>query len=73
MDRVSKGWALWWRDLYDLWWSLVGCLFRDNLSLSLGNGRSVKFWLDLWLEGKVCLKDRFPRLFAISPQKVVSF
>ncbi|KAE8663132.1 putative AP2/ERF domain-containing transcription factor [Hibiscus syriacus] len=39
-----------------------------NICLRAGNGESVEFWHDVWL-GLVPLKDRFPRLFALSNNK----
>lgn len=63
MSRVDKKWSLWWKGLYELWWSLVGSLFRDMLSFSLGNGCTVRFWVDPWVEGRVLLSERYPALF----------
>lgn len=41
------------------------CLFRDRLRLFLGDGESVKFWV----EGRVLLMDRFSSLFVLSVQR----
>lgn len=38
--------------------------FRENLSFVLGNN-----WSDPWLAGNGKLKDRLPRLFALSNHK----
>ncbi|KAE8660119.1 hypothetical protein F3Y22_tig00116958pilonHSYRG00105 [Hibiscus syriacus] len=46
---------------------LGGNLLR-NLCVRAGNGETVKFWHVVWL-GSVPLKDRFPRLFALSNNK----
>ncbi|KAE8659133.1 Mannose-P-dolichol utilization defect 1 protein [Hibiscus syriacus] len=45
-----------------------GDCFRRNLCVRAGNGETFKFWHDVWL-GSVPLKDRFPRLFALSNNK----
>jgi hypothetical protein len=37
----------------------------------LGNGVNTSFWCDRWV-GDLSLKDRFPRLFSISTQKLAS-
>ncbi|KAE8709200.1 hypothetical protein F3Y22_tig00110332pilonHSYRG01083 [Hibiscus syriacus] len=42
-----------------------GDCFRRNLCVRAGNGETVQFWHDVWL-GSAPLKDRFPRLFALS-------
>ncbi|KAE8687175.1 hypothetical protein F3Y22_tig00111022pilonHSYRG00184 [Hibiscus syriacus] len=42
--------------------------FRRNLCVRAGNGETVQFWHDVWL-GSAPLKDRFPRLFALSNNK----
>lgn len=47
----------------------VGSLFRDNLNFSLGSGSRVRFWVDLWVESRCWLMDRFPSLFELSLQK----
>lgn len=46
-----------------------GRLFRDSISLSLGDSSVFRFWHDSWEEGSVRLKSRFPRLFSLSSQK----
>ncbi|KAE8689350.1 Pescadillo-like protein [Hibiscus syriacus] len=60
-----------------LWGSGCGNLLQKNplggkqwknLCVRAGNGESVQFWYDVWL-GTVPLKDRFPRLFALSNNK----
>lgn len=61
----SSKWSLWFRDLHGLWWGRVGCLFR-NMYLVLGNRRSINFWSDPYVDGRVVFKDRFPRLFFLS-------
>jgi len=42
--------------------------FDCRLQWRVGDGRSVKFWGDRWVEGQV-LKETFPRLFLISQCK----
>ncbi|KAE8663292.1 RING-H2 finger protein ATL79-like [Hibiscus syriacus] len=41
----------------------------SNLRLKASNGHSVVFWNDVWL-GEVPLKDLFPRLYALSINKM---
>ena len=46
----------------------VRTIVEEGMLLSVGNGNSVRFWLDRWCETGI-LKGIFPRLFAISLQK----
>ena len=46
----------------------VRTMVEEGMLLSVGNGNSVRFWLDRWCETGI-LKGIFPRLFAISLQK----
>nr|GEY11935.1 RNA-directed DNA polymerase, eukaryota, reverse transcriptase zinc-binding domain protein [Tanacetum cinerariifolium] len=48
-----------------------GVNFFDYLQLNVGNGDSINFWEDRWLEGAV-LKDKFPRLYALETNVKVS-
>nr|GEY18831.1 RNA-directed DNA polymerase, eukaryota [Tanacetum cinerariifolium] len=48
-----------------------GVNFFDYLQLNVGNGDSINFWEDRWLEG-VVLKDKFPRLYALETNVKVS-
>ncbi|KAK8993149.1 hypothetical protein V6N11_033253 [Hibiscus sabdariffa] len=41
---------------------------RHNLTIQVGDGKSVFFWTDLWI-GDFALKDKFPRIFALSRNK----
>lgn len=41
----------------------------NRLSFSLGDGLSVKFWIDPWVESRFRLMDRFPSLFELSVQR----
>jgi hypothetical protein len=56
------------------WWRGICCLDREggwfsNAALKiLGNGRTIKFWQDVWV-GDQSLVSRFPRLYGISTQK----
>ncbi|KAL9686141.1 hypothetical protein QQ045_023596 [Rhodiola kirilowii] len=43
----------------------VGSAFRKGLSLKLGRGDSIKFWIDAWA-GEQPLKFQFPKLFNIA-------
>lgn len=38
--------------------------FLDNIRFKIGDGTSISFWQDTWLDGKK-LSDLFPRLFSI--------
>jgi len=42
--------------------------FLDNLSIKLGDGTRVRFWLDAWIH-ETPLKTEFPRLFKKSSQQ----
>lgn len=46
----------------------MGKVLRRNLSIVVGDGRSIKFWTDLWIGDKI-FKVAFPRLFPLSVQK----
>nr|GEW21735.1 hypothetical protein [Tanacetum cinerariifolium] len=39
--------------------------FNDSFILKVGNGKKTSFWLDPWCGNGVCLKDLFPRLYAL--------
>jgi mannosylglycoprotein endo-beta-mannosidase len=61
--RVS---SVWWRDICRLDGSIGW--FKQSASKILGNGQSIYFWKDVWLEDQR-LNVKFPRLFGISIQK----
>jgi len=42
--------------------------FFDNLAVKVGNGRRVRFWLEVWANKKP-LKEVFPALFRLSSQQ----
>ncbi|KAL4386357.1 hypothetical protein GQ457_09G021100 [Hibiscus cannabinus] len=48
---------------------VVGNLLRNNFIIQVGDGKSISFWSDLWL-GDFPLKSRFPRIYALSGNKV---
>jgi hypothetical protein len=50
--------SFWWRDIF----SLVED-YRSITKCSLGNGNSILFWKDFWMQGEL-LCDKFPRLFS---------
>jgi len=54
--------SLWWRDLYALcreeW-------FIDHVSRSVGNGKQIVFWSDVWIGG-MSFRERFSRLYDLS-------
>jgi len=54
--------STWWRDIAALhregW-------FGENVSRSIGNGKSTLFWSDVWVGG-VSFRNRFSRLFDLS-------
>ncbi|XP_038993275.1 uncharacterized protein LOC120116977 [Hibiscus syriacus] len=60
-----------WRGVINNFFSndVFGDCIRNNLRLKAGNGHSVAFWNDVWL-GEVPLKDLFPRLYALSINKM---
>ncbi|KAK8696432.1 hypothetical protein V6N13_001567 [Hibiscus sabdariffa] len=43
--------------------------YRNNIQFKVGNERRIKFWSDSWI-GSSSLKDAFPRIFAISTNKL---
>lgn len=47
---------------------LVFSKFTENINISIGDGRSIAFWTDEWVDGK-SLKNLFPRIFSIILQK----
>jgi hypothetical protein len=54
----SKRGSFWWRDIFSL--------VEDYRSVSrcrIGNGQSVLFWKDFWVNGEL-LCDKYPRLFS---------
>lgn len=38
--------------------------FKDNISLSIGDGKSIRFWTDEWVDGKK-LSNLFPGIFRV--------
>lgn len=44
-------------------------LFRNRLRFSLGSDLKASFRVDLWIEGRCRLRDRFLSLFNLSVQK----
>nr|GEX06005.1 RNA-directed DNA polymerase, eukaryota [Tanacetum cinerariifolium] len=48
-----------------------GVYFFDFMKFKLGNGGTVKFWLDRWHEDGI-IKDIFPRVFALEETKEVT-
>ena len=60
-----------------LWKNITKVLVSQDFSFNglspcigffLGNGSSIRFWRDEWIEG-VVLKDAFPRIYALSIKK----
>lgn len=45
-------------------------LFWSNVKISVGNGRSIRFWHDVWV-GDAALHSVFPRIFNVCSQKQV--
>ncbi|XVF65299.1 hypothetical protein PTKIN_Ptkin09bG0237200 [Pterospermum kingtungense] len=43
-------------------------VFQSGLSFLVGNGRSIDFWSQVWIQGTV-LKQRFPRIYAFALNK----
>ena len=46
----------------------LGIEFTSSFGRKLGNGESIRFWLDKWI-GNYKLCDRFPRLFRFESNK----
>ncbi|XP_039034126.1 uncharacterized protein LOC120170219 [Hibiscus syriacus] len=46
----------------------MGECLRTNSKIQLGNGRSIAFWTDVWVNN-LTLKAQFPRIFALSTNK----
>jgi len=66
---IHRNQSSWWKDLCQI----CGKGAQDNWfdcrsQWRVGDGQSVKFWDDRWVEGQV-LKETFPRLFIISEFK----
>ena len=58
--------STWWQDLCRIFDKVeLGNWFNRRCQWSLGDGRSIKFWEDRWVDGEV-LKEKFPRLFTIT-------
>jgi hypothetical protein len=62
----SKRGSFWWRDIF----SLVDD-YRAVTKVSVGDGSSVLFWKDFWVEGQL-LCDKFPRLFSFATDEDTS-
>jgi hypothetical protein len=62
----SKRGSFWWRDIF----SLVDD-YRAVTKVSVGDGSSVLFWKDFWVEGEL-LCDKFPRLFSFATDEDTS-
>ncbi|KAL6557468.1 hypothetical protein OROMI_017818 [Orobanche minor] len=58
-------WSSWWGDVVKIGNGVEGKWFRDNVARFVGNGRSTKFWEDIWI-GSESLKSAFPRLYRLS-------
>jgi hypothetical protein len=54
----SRRGCFWWRDIF----SLVED-YRSITKCAVGNGTSILFWKDFWLEGEL-LCDKYPRLYS---------
>jgi len=57
------------------WWRAIDALrseawFGTNVKRSVGNGKNIYFWSDVWVGG-VSFKERFSRLFELSVDKWV--
>ncbi|XP_071704978.1 uncharacterized protein [Rutidosis leptorrhynchoides] len=48
-----------------------GIAFSTSFVRSVGNGRLINFWSDIWI-GSSCLKDSYSRLFALENDKEVT-
>lgn len=43
----------------------LGIPFDRSFEIRIGNGEKTHFWLDVWHVSGLCLKDMYPRLFAL--------
>ncbi|KAL4385238.1 hypothetical protein GQ457_15G008200 [Hibiscus cannabinus] len=59
-----------WRDFLNSYYALddQGSIFRSNLLLQVGDGKSVSFWNDTWACDQP-LQSKFPRIFALAVKK----
>ena len=59
-----------WRDIKQIAWkeTPTSKAFFEHISVRIGNGSRVKFWLDVWAHRK-SLKELFPMLFTLSSQQ----
>ena len=60
-----------WRDIEQIAWkeTPTSRAFFENISVRIGNGSRVKFWLDKWAH-KLALRELFPMLFTLSSQQL---
>jgi len=72
IDRKNNRESLWWKDLKRVWaleeWENN---FEDKVTWELGDGDSILFWEDKWVENGV-LRVLFPRIFNISSSKMAN-
>ncbi|GKA57899.1 putative RNA-directed DNA polymerase [Tanacetum coccineum] len=71
----------WWRfhnEKEALWCKVITCLYGNDGGFNSGvdsfvrnvkSGVDVFFWHDVWLGAGLCLKDHFPRLYALETYK----
>lgn len=61
--------SIWWRDIVKMCFdSPSGEWFSNAVVRKLGDGNTVRFWLDTWI-GNAPLAVRFDRLYQLSSQK----
>nr|GEU54307.1 nucleotide-binding alpha-beta plait domain-containing protein [Tanacetum cinerariifolium] len=48
-----------------------GINLREHMSIKIGNGNNTRFWEDNWIGG-TSLKLRYPRLYALENEKLIS-
>ena len=58
----------WWLDVVKVCDSQHSNWFLNNATVSVGNGRTIRFWEDAWLSNKP-LCDTFPRLYQAAVNK----
>lgn len=63
ISQSNASWSLLWKNICHLY-----LIFLSYTRLALDNGRSIKFWKDLWW-GESTLASLYPRLFLISSQQ----
>nr|GEW55739.1 RNA-directed DNA polymerase, eukaryota [Tanacetum cinerariifolium] len=70
LGSTKASWVKW-SNKTSLWTRVIKAIHGVDGKLNVGNGDSINFWEDRWLEGAV-FKDKFPRLYALETNVKVS-